>query len=90
MFHGTISLNSVLLLLLMKFVSGFRLEMMYLSLIKSIRSSLTQKFTAICADDTTLYFKFDKASDMWQQPELASELESEPQDTVNWGYEVVC
>ena len=32
--------NSVLLLLPMKSVSGFRLEMMYISLIVSIRSSL--------------------------------------------------
>ena len=29
---------------------------------------------AICADDTTLYSKFDQASDLWQQLELASEL----------------
>ena len=35
------SLNLVLLLLLVKFVSGFRLELMYISLIESIRSSLT-------------------------------------------------
>ena len=40
-FYGRISLNSVLLLLLVNFVSGFRLEMMYISLIKSIRSSFT-------------------------------------------------
>ena len=32
---------------------------------------------AIYADDTTLYSKFDQASDMWQQLELAFELESE-------------
>ena len=32
---------------------------------------------AIYADDTTLYSKCDKASDQWQQPELASELESD-------------
>ena len=31
---------------------------------------------AICADDTTLYSKCDRASDMWQQLELASELKS--------------
>ena len=36
-----ISLNSVLLLLVLNFVSGFRLELMYIALIKSIRSSLT-------------------------------------------------
>ena len=41
MFHGWISLNSVLLLLLVNSVSGLRLELMYISLIKSIRSSLT-------------------------------------------------
>ena len=36
-----ISLNSVLLLLLMNFVSGFRLELLYILLVISIRSSLT-------------------------------------------------
>ena len=35
-FHGRISLKSVLLLLLENFLSGFRLELMYLSLILSI------------------------------------------------------
>ena len=40
---------------------------------------------AIYADDTTLYSKCDQASDLWQQLELASELESDLQDTVNWG-----
>ena len=32
---------------------------------------------AIYADDTTLYSKCDQASDLWQQFELASELESD-------------
>ena len=32
---------------------------------------------AIYADDTTLYSKCDQASNLWQQPELASELESD-------------
>ena len=41
MFHERISLNSVLLLLLVSFVSGVRLELMCISLMKSIRSSLT-------------------------------------------------
>ena len=40
MFHEPISLNSVPLLLLVNFVSGFRLELMYISFIVSIRSSL--------------------------------------------------
>ena len=39
----------------------------------------------IYADDTTHYFKCDWASDLWQQLELASELESDLQDTLDWG-----
>ena len=39
----------------------------------------------IYADDTTLYSKCDRRSDLWQQLELASELESDLQDTVDWG-----
>ena len=39
---------------------------------------------AIFADDTTLYSKCDQASDLWQQLELASELESDLRDTVDW------
>ena len=38
---------------------------------------------AIYIDDTTLYCKCDQASDLWQQLELASELESDLQDTVD-------
>ena len=41
--------------------------------------------TAIDADDTALSSKCDQTSDLWQQLELASELESDLQDTVNWG-----
>ena len=40
---------------------------------------------AIYADDTTLYCKCDQASDLWQQLELASELESDLPDTMDWG-----
>ena len=40
---------------------------------------------AIYADDTTLYSRCDRASDLWQQLELASELESDLRDTVDWG-----
>ena len=36
---------------------------------------------AIYTDDTTLCFKCDEASDLWQQVELVSELESDLQDT---------
>ena len=35
---------------------------------------------AIYADDTTLYSKCDEASDLWQQLELASELECDLRD----------
>ena len=40
---------------------------------------------AIYADDTILYSNCDQASDLWQQLELASELESDLRDTVDWG-----
>ena len=40
---------------------------------------------AIYADATTLYSKCDQAFDLWQQLELASELESDLRDTVDWG-----
>ena len=40
---------------------------------------------AIYADGTTLYSKCNWASDLWQQLELASELESDLRDTVDWG-----
>ena len=39
---------------------------------------------AIYADDATLYSKCDQASYLWQQLELASELESDLRDTVDW------
>ena len=38
---------------------------------------------AIYADDTALHSKCDQASDLWQQLELASEFESDLQDTVD-------
>ena len=41
--------------------------------------------TAIYADDTTLCSKCNWASDLWQQLELDYELESDPQDNVDWG-----
>ena len=40
---------------------------------------------AIYAHHTILYFKRDQTSDLWQQLELASELESNQRDTVDWG-----
>ena len=38
---------------------------------------------AIYADDITLYFKCDQASDLWKQLELASKFESDLPDTVD-------
>ena len=38
---------------------------------------------AVYADNSTLYSKCDQASDLWLQQELASELESHLQDTVD-------
>ena len=38
---------------------------------------------ALYADDTTLCSKCDQASDLWQQLESASELESDLWDTVD-------
>ena len=40
---------------------------------------------AIYTDDTILYSKYDLAYDLWQQLELASELESDLRDTVDRG-----
>ena len=40
---------------------------------------------AIYADSTTLYSKCYWATDLWQQPELASEVDSDLRDTVDWG-----
>ena len=40
---------------------------------------------AIYADDNTVYSKCDQACDLWQQLEVASELESDLRDTVDWG-----
>ena len=40
---------------------------------------------AIYTDDTTLYSKCGRASDLWQQLELASQIESDLRDAVDWG-----
>ena len=41
-------------------------------------------YSAIYTDDTTLYSKCVQGSDLWQQLELASGLESDLRDTVDW------
>ena len=38
----------------------------------------------IYADEATFYSKCNQASDLWQKLELATELESNPRDTVDW------
>ena len=38
----------------------------------------------IYADDTTLYSKCDQVSDLWQQLEIASELESYLREILDW------
>ena len=50
MFHGRISLNLVLLLLLVNLVSGFRLKLMYIYHIENIKSSLIHLhgFSCLC------------------------------------------
>ena len=40
---------------------------------------------AIYVDDTTLYSKCDQAFELRQQLQLASEFESDLQDTADWG-----
>ena len=40
---------------------------------------------AIYSNDTTLFSKCDQGSDLWQQLELASELESDLRSNVDWG-----
>ena len=59
MFHGRISLNSVLLLLLVNFVSGFRLELMYISLIENISLSVTHLhgFQLLVSSDSKVKFR---------------------------------
>ena len=46
-------------------------------------------YIVVYADDTTHNSKCDQASDLWQQPELACELESDLQDT-GLGLKVAC
>ena len=40
---------------------------------------------AIYADHNTLYSKCAQTSDLWQQLKMATDLESDLQDTVEWG-----
>ena len=62
-------------------ILGLRLFLVY---IKDLADDVICDI-AIYANDTTLYSKCDQASNLWQQLELASELESDLRDTVDWG-----
>ena len=61
-------------------IFGPILFLLYINDVPNVICNIT-----IYADDTTLYSKCDQASDKWQQLELASELESDLRDNVDWG-----
>ena len=46
-------------------------------------------YIAIYAEDTTLYFKLYQTSDLWQQLELPSNLESDGQTLQTWALSVL-
>ena len=62
------------------FILGPTLFLLY---INDLRDDVICDIT-IYADDATLYSKCDQSSDLWQQLELASKLESNLLDTVDW------
>ena len=61
-------------------ILGFTLFLLYIDLYDDVICNI-----AIYADDTTFYSKCYQASDLWQQLEMATELESDLWDIVNWG-----
>ena len=65
--------------LIMKFLKALFLILLFLLYINNPADNVICDI-AIYADDTTLYSKCDQASDLWQQLELVSELESDLQD----------
>ena len=69
---------------MLKFLKGLFLVQHFLLYINDLPDDVIC-IIGIYANDTTLYSKCDQASDLWQQLELASELESDLQDTVDWG-----
>ena len=72
--------------LMREFLKGLFLVLhfSYYTLINDLTDNVICNF-AIYADDTALFSKCDQASDMWQQLELASELESDLRGTMDWG-----
>ena len=61
-------------------VIGPALFLLYINDLPDVICNIT-----IYAGDTTLYSKCNQASDLWQQLELAFEVESDLQDIVDWG-----
>ena len=61
-------------------ILGPRLFLLYINDLPDVICNIP-----IYADDITLYSKCDQASDLWQQLELSSELESDLRDTMDWG-----
>ena len=58
-------------------ILGPTLFLLYINYLPDVIGNIT-----IYADDTTLYSKCERVSDLWQQRELASELEPDPQETL--------
>ena len=65
-------------------ILGSTLFLLYINYINDLPDDVICNIV-IYTDDATLYSKCDQASDLWQQLELASELESDLRDTVDWG-----
>ena len=70
--------------LMLEFFSGVSIfgPTLFLSYINELPGDVICNI-AIYDDDNTLYSKCDQASDLWQQLELAFELESDLRDTVD-------
>ena len=70
--------------LMLKFIKGPFLVLHFSYYISDLPNDVICNI-ATYANDTTLCSKCYQTSDLWQQPELASELESDIRDTVDWG-----
>ena len=77
---GSLHKKSQLMLVFLKTILGPTLFLLYINDLLDIICNI-----AIYADDTTLYtLQCDQASHLWQQLELASELEFDLEDTEYW------
>ena len=70
--------------LMLEFLGSILGPILFLLYINNLTDDVISDI-AIYPDDTTLYSKCDQASDLWQQLVMASELESDLRDTVDWG-----